>query len=205
MEKLDSAALHQFIRTRRSVRRFDSRPVEKSTLLRILQTSISAPSAHNRQPWRFVVLENPETRAKLAAAMGHEFRHDLTRDGFSPEEVETRVKRSYQRITDAPVAIILCADLAEGDQYDDNDRAMADYTMLVQDVTLAGGTLLLAAHAEGLAGVWVCAPLFAQATVRHELGLPDHWEPLAMIQLGYPAKIPESPARKGLEAVVKYV
>jgi F420 biosynthesis protein FbiB-like protein len=205
MDNLDSSALHQFLRTRRSVRRFESRPVDRTALTEILQTSITAPSAHNRQPWRYTVIETPAVKEKLASAMGYEFRHDLTRDGFSPEEVEARVKRSYQRITEAPVVIILSTDLSAGDEYTDNDRAMADYTMLVQDATLAGGTLLLAAHAEGLGGVWMCSPLFAQATVRHELGLPDHWEPITMILLGHPAKTPEPPARKTLDDVVKFL
>jgi nitroreductase len=56
--------------------------------------------------------------------------------------------------------------------------------------------LLLAAHAEGLGGVWVCSPLFAPETVVRVLGLSPAWEPQAMFFLGYPADIP--PVREKL-------
>jgi coenzyme F420-0:L-glutamate ligase / coenzyme F420-1:gamma-L-glutamate ligase len=115
-----------------------------------------------------------------------------------------RLKRSRRRIETAPVAVILCADFAAGDFYPDPDRTAADNLMLVQDATLAGGTLLLAAHAEGLGACWMCAPLFAPATVRHTLSLPETWEPLALILLGYPAEEPQNRPRLPLGEVVQY-
>jgi len=63
--------------------------------------------------------------------------------------------------------------------------------------------LLLAAHAEGLGGVWVCSPMFAQETVQTALNISKNWEPQAMFLLGYPLEIPELRARKPLEEVVK--
>ncbi len=197
--------LHNFLRSRRSVRRFKPDAIAQDVLNRIIETAMHAPSAHNRQPWRFVIIETPAIRSQFAIAMGLEFRHDLQADGQMPDEIDSQIKRSYQRITEAPAAILLCTDLSAGDDYPDHDRAFADYLMLVQDATLAGGTLLLAAQAEGLGAVWMCAPLFAPDTVRHELDLPEHWEPLALILLGYPAKIPEKRERKSLETVVKYL
>ncbi len=74
--------------------------------------------------------------------------------------------------------------------------------MATQSVALAGGTILLAAHAEGLGGVWVCAPLFAQETVRRVLDLPADWLVQGMILLGYPAKIPEPRPRRAYEDLV---
>ena len=68
--------------------------------------------------------------------------------------------------------------------------------MLVQSVAMAGLQMLLAAHAEGLGGVWVCWPLYAQEATRAALHLPSHWEPQGMLFLGYPAEAPAPPPRR---------
>jgi nitroreductase len=62
--------------------------------------------------------------------------------------------------------------------------------MGVQSVALACGQLLLAAHAEGLGGVWVCAPLFAQESAQASLNLPATWDPQGLLLLGFPSRIP---------------
>jgi nitroreductase len=60
--------------------------------------------------------------------------------------------------------------------------------MAVQRVALACQNLLLAAHAHGLGACWMCAPLFAPALVQTTLDLPAHWQPQALLTLGYPAE-----------------
>ena len=54
---------------------------------------------------------------------------------------------------------------------------------------------------EGLGAVWMCAPLFAQTAARQALGLPDSWQPQALILLGYPDKIPAQRPRRPMEDV----
>ena len=98
---------HRFLRSRRSVRRFEPKPVSRVILHRILETATYAPSAHHRQPWRFVVLKTIDAKTRLADAMGSAFERDLTLDHLSSAEVETQVARSRSRILDAPVAIVL--------------------------------------------------------------------------------------------------
>jgi nitroreductase len=73
--------------------------------------------------------------------------------------------------------------------------------MAVQSVAAAGLQLLLAAHAEGLGGVWACWPLFAQKTIQKTLKLPETWEPQGMFFLGYPEFVPEIRDRKSVECV----
>jgi F420 biosynthesis protein FbiB-like protein len=137
--------------------------------------------------------------------MGAAFRQDLLADGHAPEKVEASVDRSQQRILSAPAAILLCLDMKLGDVYPDPARQQAEYLMGVQSVALAGGTLLLAAHAEGLGGVWVCAPLFARNAARRALELPVEWEPQGLIFLGYPEKTPDIRPRVPLATVTRYL
>lgn len=190
------------IQNRRSVRRFRPQPLPAGVLERLLGAAVQAPSAHNRQPWRFVVLETPAARDRLAGALGAEFRAALLADGLPPAEAEAQVSRSYQRLIEAPAAILLCLDPADLDVYPDAPRQQAELLMAVQSVAMAGENLLLAAHAEGLGGVWICAPLFAPAAARAALSLPQDWQPQGLLLLGYPEQQPKARGRKPLQDVV---
>jgi F420 biosynthesis protein FbiB-like protein len=193
--------LHNVLRTRRSIRRFKPDPVPDSIIQDILTTATYAPSAHNRQPWRFCVLKDLSIKTHLADAMAADFQRDLVNDGVPQEKIHTQVKRSKERITSAPVDILLCLDMSEMDSYPDEKRNKAEYIMAVQSVAAAGLQLLLAAHAEGLGGVWACWPLFAQKTIQKTLKLPETWEPQGMFFLGYPEFVPEIRDRKSVECV----
>ena len=193
--------LHNFLRTRRSIRRFRPALVPDSVLQSILATATYAPSAHNRQPWRFVVLTDPSIKLQLAEAMARDFERDLIRDGVAPEKIAAQITRSKSRMTSAPVVILLCLDMSEMDSYSDSKRQQAERAMATQSVAAAGLQLLLAAHAEGLGGVWVCAPLFAQETIQRSLNLKETWEPHAMFYIGYPDVSPETRERKSVESI----
>ena len=133
--------------------------------------------------------------------MAIDFERDLTRDGISPEKIQAQIKRSRDRITSAPVAILLCLYMSEMDSYSDDKRQHTERMMAIQSVAAAGLQLLLAAHAEGLGGVWVCSPLFAQETMQKTLNLSQTWEAQAMFFLGYPTEIPEVRERKSLQEI----
>jgi coenzyme F420-0:L-glutamate ligase/coenzyme F420-1:gamma-L-glutamate ligase len=200
---LTTTDLHNFLQTRRSVRRFKPDPVPDPVIQNILSTATYAPSAHNRQPWRFVVITSCAVKTQLADAMADDFERDLLRDGMAPEKVQSQIKRSKERIASAPLAILLCLDMSEMDSYPDEKRQQAERMMAIQSVAAAGLQLLLAAHAEGLGGVWVCSPLFAQETIQSALHLSPAWEPQAMLFVGYADKLPKNRDRKGLQGLTK--
>lgn len=147
-----------------------------------------APSAHNRQPWRFAVLTNLADKERLARAMGQRLRQDRTNDGDDPELIEKDVMRSFSRLTQAPTLIILCLSMEDMDQYPDRRRTEAERTMAIQSVAMAAQNLWLSAHAHGLGCCWICAPLFVPNLVKETCQLPTDWEPLGILTLGYPAQ-----------------
>ncbi len=196
---------HQFARSRCSVRRFKPAPVPDDAIERMITTAVSAPSAHNRQPWRFCVLKHAESKARLADAMAADFRRDLLKDNLPPAEIDARVERSRSRITSSPLVIVLCMDMSEMDVYPDQRRADAEKMMAIQSTAAAGVQLLLAAHAEDLAGVWTCGPLFAPEVVCSALDLDPHWEPQAMFFIGQPDQPPRAKDMKSLESVVRWM
>ena len=188
----EAQTLYRLIRGRRSIRRYMDRPVDRATIERLLTAATWAPSAHNRQPWRFVVIDDADTQGRLADAMNAVLRADLAADGLPPDQVEAQAARRRERLTRAPLLILLCMTMADMDQYPDERRRRTEWIMATQSAALAGQNLLLAAHAEGLGACWLCAPLFCPQVVRATLALPEDWEPQAFISLGWPAESPQA-------------
>lgn len=181
-------AFAELARTRRSIRRYAPAPVSDALLVALLDAANWAPSAHNRQPWRFCVVKSAAVKAALSEHMAERWQHDLAADGDGAETIAQRIAVSHARLTGAPVLIVPCVTLKEMDSYPDPLRSQAERTMAIQSAALACQNLLLAAHAAGLGACWMCAPLFAPALVRQVLHLPDPWEPQAILTLGYPAE-----------------
>jgi F420 biosynthesis protein FbiB-like protein len=198
-------ALHQFLRTRRSIRQFKAGPIAKSIIKRMLETATYAPSAHGLQPWRFVVVTSPDGRKRLAEAVTGKFRLDMTRNGAPEAEIEDRIARTNRRIGDAPVIVILCRDVTRIHPQPDEFTRQAEETMGRQSVAVAGLQLLLAAHAEGLGGTWICWPLFAPTEITSALDLSTDWEPQGMVFIGRADEQPEASKRASLPEVVKYI
>lgn len=195
---LTDVRLREAIFGRRSLRRYLDKPVPHGIILELLHGAIYAPSAHNRQPWRFAVCDTPATKVALAAAMGERLRRDLTADNVPEAVIAADAARSYERITSAPVLVAMCMTMADMDVYPDARRAGHEWTMAVQSVAMAGQNFLLMAHGYGLAACWMCAPLFCPDVVRAALTLPEDWQPQGLITLGYPAQERDRP-RKPLE------
>ena len=198
------AAVFGAIRARRSIRRYTDQDVDRATIDAALEAATHAPSAHNRQPWRFAVVTSPEAKVQLASAMGERLRADRLADGDSPDAVEADVSRSRARITTAPVVVLACLTMSDMDKYPDARRGDAERIMAIQSVAAAIQNLLLAAHALGLGTSWMCAPLFATGEARAALDLPDDWEPQALITMGYPAAEPKPKEIKPLSSRVEY-
>ncbi|MDI6768390.1 MAG: nitroreductase family protein [Anaerolineales bacterium] len=199
-----TADLHDFLRTRRSIRRFTPDPVPAAVIERILETATYAPSAHNKQPWRFAVVTDLSAKARLAEAICARFRADMTADAAPEEEIANRIARTIRRTTEAPLVIVLCREVTQVRPQPDIVRQQAESTMGMQSVAMAGLQLLLSAHAEGLGGTWICWPLFAPQETRAALDLPAEWEPQGMVFIGYSAEEPPIPGRKPLSEITLF-
>ncbi len=196
--------LHDFLRSRRSIRRFNPGPVPEAVIKKIITTATFAASAHNRQPWRFVVMTDASTKSHLAEAMSLEYRRDLEHDNLPAVEIQARIENSRLRIISSPVVILLCLDMSEMDVYPDARRAEAEKIIAIQSTANAGMQMLLAVHAEGLGGVWTCAPLFTPEVIRTTLNLPKTWEPQGMFFIGDPAETPKPRERKSFQEILRF-
>ena len=179
--------LLKFLRARRSLRRYQRRPIPDGILEQLLEAAIWAPSAHNRQPWRFVIVSEQAQKEGLARAMGAKLRADLEADGLPEPVIEKDVGRSFERISTAPLLILLCMTVSDMDAYPDERRSASERTMAIQSTAMAGQNILLMASSLGLGACWICAPLFCPDLVGAALDLPPDWQAQGMITVGYPA------------------
>ncbi len=143
---------------RTSVRRFLPDSVEPAKVEALLRAAMSAPSGVNRQPWEFIVVDDPALLKALADAL------------------------PYAKMTaHAPLAIVVCGNR---ERFLDGD----DSTLWEQDLSAASENILLAAHALGLGGVWTCLYPHADRVdaVRRILNTGDTLVPFNLIPVGYP-------------------
>ena len=197
-----SSAIFRTIKGRRSVRSFLEKEVSDSVLEKILDAARWAPSAHNSQPWRFIVVKDIKTKQVLAKAMAESWNNDLKKDEISTKERQNLIRGSIRRFTDPPIIIVVCLTMDGMNKYTDKKRNEAEFIMASQSVANSIQNILLAVYAERLGACWFCAPLFCQKTVRRILGIPKNVYPQTLITLGYPAEKPIVPPRKPLESIV---
>jgi nitroreductase len=162
------------IKSRASVRSFRKDEIPEKDIKDILDAAVRAPSAGNVQDWEFIVVGNPELKAKLATA------------AFQQEYVAK-----------APVVIVICSDLrAIGNAY--GERGTNLYS--IQDTAAATQNLILAAWEKGLGCCWVGS--FNESAVKEALVLPGHVKPMAIIPVGYPQSKPSPSGRKNIDNAI---
>ncbi len=170
---------------RRSIRRFSDEPVPGHLIEAAVAEALTAPAPHHTRPVRFVWLQTAEVRTRLLDRMRDKWRADLTGDGKPAEAVERRVARG-QILYEATEVVIpfLVPDGAH--TYPDAARTQAEHTMFTVAVGAAVQALLVALAVRGVGSCWIGSTIFAADLVRSELRLPDEWEPLGAIAIGYP-------------------
>jgi len=198
-----TAGYLDFLKSRRSIRKYQGREVPVELIDRVLETARWAPSAHNAQPWRFFVIREQELKRKLAGEMAACLKADLIHDGVPERTAEERAKASIDNFSRAPVLIVACIDKGRMDSYPDSFRQKAEEVMATQSLAAAIQNLLLSASAIGLGACWHCAPLFCPDVVRRAIRIPDTWFPQALVTLGYPDEDPPAPPRLSLDEIRK--
>ena len=132
----------------------------------------------------------------LSASFAHSDANGLS-------SVEADIARSYQRITQAPLVIVVFVDMSEMDRYPDDTRNEAEYLMAVQSTAMATQNLLLAAQAEGLGASIMCAPLFCPCIVAASLNVPAGWRAQMLLTIGVPGAPSRERPRKPLDQIAR--
>lgn len=170
MEVLDA------IKGRRSIRSFKEQNVPYEMVEKLVEAATWAPSAGNIQPWEFVIVNNPETKKKLA---------------------EAALNQSL--LEQAPVLIVVCAnEIRSTQRY--GTRGATLYC--IQDTAAAIQNMHLVSFSMGLGTCWVGA--FDENQVRKILNVPTGMRPVAIIPVGYPNEKPMPRKRRSVSEIVRF-
>ncbi len=184
------------IKERRSVRKYQASTVAPDLVEEILAAAGWAPSAHNAQPWRFIILTDDSVKRLLAEAMAESWVKDMNKDGINVDSNTRQVR--VDRFATAPIIILACLTMNGMNKFSDEKRQRVEMDLAMQSFGAAMQNMFLAAQAKGLGACWFCAPGFCKETVRKVLKIPKDVDPEALVIMGYPAEKPHVPTRKPL-------
>ncbi len=207
-------SLLELLQARRSVRRFKPDAIPRETVERLVEAAVAAPSASNKQPWRFVAVTDRATIAKMAAGV----REAVDRIARHIEPASAASFRGYgsyfTRFEDAPLVLVaLCKRLTvlsnlvgESLPADDRSRieAMERGSALI-GAAMAMQNLLLMAHDLGLGASGMTGPLVAVDRIRAILEVPESWDVAALVPVGRPDEAPTPTERKSVSAVLRWI
>ncbi|MEV7481721.1 coenzyme F420-0:L-glutamate ligase [Streptomyces halstedii] len=194
-----SEAVREALYLRRTVREFTAEPVDPGAVRRAVAAAVTAPAPHHTTPWRFVLLESPESRTRLLDAMRDAWIADLRRDGRGEESIAKRVRRG-DVLRDAPYLAVPCLVTDGSHSYGDERRDTAEREMFVVAAGAGVQNFLVALAGERLGSAWVSSTMFCRDVVREVLDLPDDWDPLGAVAVGHAAGEPRERAARDPEA-----
>ena len=191
------------VAARRSIRRFRPDPVPGESLRAVMEAAISAPSAKNRQPWRFVVVTGAAKESMLRA-MAEGIAREGAGNGLLPhlQAYAASARHSLDIMAQAPVSILVLNTEAPAMETPADLAGTLLGLTNVQSIGAAIENLLLAAVDEGLGALWVCDVFFAY----HELvaWLGTDRQLVAAVALGVPDEAPTPRPRRPLADVVEW-
>lgn len=218
--------LDKAIRQRRSIRKYKADvPIPREDIEAIIEAGCWAPSSTNIQPWRFIVVEDRETIAKMARAVYDEFQalsKEALRKGERRVAAFCRFLRSYASFfTDAPLVIVACTKPYENpvlkmpmatviEKANELEHMDVNIKPLVIDtvqksVSMAVQNMLLKAHSMGYGACVMDGPIAIGASLREMLNIEDDLELVMVIPVGVPESIDvEAPERMPVAEVIRY-
>ncbi|MGB0111786.1 MAG: nitroreductase family protein [Ilumatobacteraceae bacterium] len=202
--------IREAIRTNGTVRRFTDHPVDRSTVLSVLDDARFAPSGGNRQPWRVAIVEDPMLRREIAMFMQPVWDEYLETSavGGTPFNVVDYVQPDaitpgkandlLTHIETIPVVLAIAADMSKISMMD-AELGRAPMTGGASVYPFCWN-LMLSARAHGLGGVMTTFLSRAEPVAAPALGLPEHHALVSTIFLGVPQHQPTKLARNPVES-----
>lgn len=160
-----------------TVRKFSQKPVEEEKIEKILEAGRWSPTAVNAQPQRVLVLNTPENLAKVKefCSFGYDQKYvDLSK------ECDDKANGKINIYYGAPLVLFVCYDKTACWTHPQNGKSSG-----ATDGTIVATHMMLEAASIGLGTIWIS--YFDEGKAKELLNIPETWQPVCMIYIGYPA------------------
>jgi F420 biosynthesis protein FbiB-like protein len=188
----------QTITARRSIRRFKDKPLPDEALRAVLEAATQAPSAKNRQPWRFIVVQGEEKRAGMVRAM----RQGIANMKAEGEDVGS-AEGSAWVMEQAPVTVFVYNPEGIHPWEEHSFHQMWLDVVNTQSIGAALQNMTLAAQELGLGSLWICDVFYAYTELGEWLG--EESQMIAAMALGYADESPPARPRMAVDEVTRWV
>ncbi|MEK6710912.1 MAG: CBS domain-containing protein [Nitrospinota bacterium] len=191
--------LHEAIHTQRAIREFTDQPVSEEDVQAILDAAVRAPSGGNRQPWHFIVLRDPDLKARVREFYNRSwlaYKEKVAELAKSRPEARATLDRWKRNpagdhfaanLDRVPVLIIPCLDmrvLSFGD--DPQSPSILALNSIYGSIFPAVQNMLLTARARGLGGVLTTLHSRYEDEVKRILGIPAYVRTTCLVPIGHP-------------------
>jgi len=190
--------LLELIKTRRTIRKYKKKKVSSKVIETVIEAGRWAPSAHNFQPWKFVIVKNKNKIIALSDLLNQEA--DKMLSGFN-----LIMKNAAEDIRTAPVIIAAFTDGSISKKFNRFESPYDDIGKIyeIQSVSNAIENMLLYSHSEGLGMAWYGIVMFCGERISKLLGHPGQL--VAVLSLGFPGENPKVLSRKTTLEITDYI
>ncbi len=218
---MEFADLEKLLKSRRSIRKWQDKPVSQELLMKAIELAIWAPNAGNQQNWRFYIILNKSTiqsMAKTTQGIGDQVASWL--EAGNEQVLAAKWRESASLFGNAPAVIGVAAPqyqfqwaadkiLASKGKTDAKAAQVRDWRNIaasrIQSVAAAITYLLLIFHQMGLGAAWMTGPMQAKGELEKILKIPSEMDLVALIPVGYPAESPVPKERKPVSEVCEII
>lgn len=172
------------IRSRKSIRKYNGKPIEDEKILQLIESARLAPSGSNTQPWNFIIVKSEQTKEKIAKADGNQ---------------------AWMKT--APVFIICVADIQcrikdETEILLNEESSLPELKQIIRDTAIAIEHILLEAESIGLSSCWTA--YFVQDDIRPILEIPNDKYIVGIVTIGYSDEGGKLTPRRPLDSMIRY-
>lgn len=177
--------------TQLAIRRFSDAHIPNELITKVLDAAIRAPSGSNRQAWRFIVIRDPNIRAKIGEIYKETWygRTAMRRDRTAvpiDQRLFKKWKYTADHIGEAPVLILACLGDGAAPRPTTEEEKLAVEATRGASIYPAVQNLLLAARSLGLGTTLTTVHVVSEIKIKRLLGIPEEVTTSALIPMGYP-------------------
>ena len=204
----------ELMQKRRSIRRFKPEAPPDADILVLIEAAVAAPSAANKQPWRFWIAKKKKHFEIIAKAVDKARQNYLSLMSPDYRSEFGDYSDHFMSFQNAPVIILPIYRAFQGISALVKEKCPKKEVAFLQtyehhsvllSVSLAIQNILLMSEAIGLGACCMTGPLIASVESEKGLLVPKGWRIAAVIAVGYPDETPTPPGRKNLEMVTKWL